>query len=74
MGTTIYNGVNYAAYAGPLSLSTVEETAGFSSGSQTGFVMQIVVPEPGARPLLLVGSVIAFLATRHRRTRRTRRS
>ncbi len=70
-GTTIYNGVNYAAYAGPISLSTVGETAGFSSGSQAGFVMQIVVPEPGAAPLLLVGIVIAFLAIRHRRTRCT---
>lgn len=65
-GTIIYNGVNYAAYAGPFtfSLSTVGETAAFSSGSQAGFVMQISVPEPGTVPLVVGGIILAFIATR----------
>jgi len=65
-GTILYNGVNYVAYAGPFtfSLSTVGETAAFSSGSQTGFVMQISVPEPGTVPLIAGGILLAFLATR----------
>lgn len=68
-GDTIYNGVNYSAYGGLLvfNLSTVQETAAFASGSQTGYVMQVqafdpsVVPEPAAIFQFLLGGMLLAL-------------
>lgn len=56
-GSTIYNSVNYDAYAGTFvfALATVQETAAFSGGTQTGQVMEVrAVPEPSAGAFLLV--------------------
>jgi hypothetical protein len=68
-GGFVYNGVNYDAYSGPFTftVSTVSETAGFASGSQSGFVMQIAVPEPGGFLLALGGILFVLLVGRTRR-------
>jgi len=69
-GGTVHDGVAYAAYTGPysFSLSTVAETANFTSGSEAGYVVQmIVVPEPG-----VAGAAgLALLAVRLVRRRRS---
>ncbi len=68
-GQTVYNGVLYSVYAGPLTfdLSTVRETAAFSSGTKTGYVMQVTtVPEPAAIWQVLAGGVVLALVLRHR--------
>jgi len=69
-GGTVHDGVAYAAYTGPysFSLATVPETATFASGSEPGYVVQmIVVPEP-AVPVVAVAA--AGLALGGRRWRR----
>lgn len=56
-GATVYNSVNYAAYAGALefTIRTVQETASFSGAPQTGQVVEFqAVPEPGTGMFLLV--------------------
>ena len=71
-GDTVYNGVNYSAYAGQLTfnLSTVQETAAFASGSVTGYVMQVqaidpsVVPEPAIILQLILGGLALVLVLR----------
>ncbi len=70
-GGTVYNNVNYAIYSGGLTftLSTVQETAAFSGGSQAGQVMQVqAVPElSGGMYLLLAGcSSLLLFALRRR--------
>lgn len=68
-GLTVYNGVVYSAYGGPLTfeLSTIRETASFSSGVKTGYVMQITaVPEPAPMWLVLAGGTVVILLVRSR--------
>lgn len=60
-GPVVYNGVNYDQYFGPLTfqLGTVAEVAGFSSGSEPGYVLQLTaVPEPSPVLLSIMGLLL----------------
>jgi len=72
-GTTAYNGATYSLYSGPFTfeVATVAETAGFSGGTEPGYVTQFtVVPEPAA-VLLAVTACGGLAAARSLRRRAT---
>jgi hypothetical protein len=65
---TEYNGVTYSAYSGPLTFTvdTIPQTADFTSGTVSGYSMQITAAIPETSTALL-GAIGALALLRRRR-------